>query len=283
VDDLLNVVAAWWDGRQTTDMEVFGWKMLYYGRAGKIMLLVAGLAVIFDLLKPETVIRWGAASQERAKRALSRGRHNREAVRLAALHEAVVAAAMTRTAIHARGKAIVRYDIREEAPEQVPEGLGVTLDAYRRFHRDLIDELSAQDTDENRYAHVRRRADALLADHLPGDDRGALATARRAADDVGCLWLGLVILLGGVGYVFASVRTADPAVPLLVLVVTTGLFVVTAFPAPRLLAVSLLWRLAGRIARSLAATLRRTRPFHVFRWAAFALFFVGSLVDLLAS
>jgi hypothetical protein len=60
VDDLLNVVAAWWDGRQTTDMEVFGWKMLYYGRAGKIMLLVAGLAVIFDLLKPETVIRWAA-------------------------------------------------------------------------------------------------------------------------------------------------------------------------------------------------------------------------------
>jgi hypothetical protein len=68
-----------------------------------------------------------------------------------------------------------------------------------------------------------------------------------------------------------------------VLVVTTGLFVVTAFPVPRLLAIGLLWRLAGRIARSLAAALRRTRPFHVFRWAAFILFFVASLVDLLAS
>jgi hypothetical protein len=283
VDDLLNVIAAWWDGRQTTDMEVFGWKMLYYGRAGKIMLLVAGLAVVFDLLKPETVTRWGDAAQERAERAQSRGRHHRAAVRLTALHEAVVAAVMTRTAIHARGRATVRYGIREEAPDQVPEGLGGTLDAYRRFHRDLLDELPAQDTDENRYEHVRRRADAFLADHLPGDDREALATARRAADHAGCLWLGVLILLGGLVHVFASVRTADPAAPLLVLVVTTGLFVVTAFPVPRLRAIGLLWRLAGRIARSLAAALRRTRPFHVFRWAAFILFFVASLVDLLAS
>lgn len=59
---LLNVVAAWWDGRQTTDMEVFGWKMLYYGRAGKIMLLVAGLAVTstaaFQIIAPR------AASEE---------------------------------------------------------------------------------------------------------------------------------------------------------------------------------------------------------------------------
>ncbi|GAA1613537.1 hypothetical protein GCM10009733_007040 [Nonomuraea maheshkhaliensis] len=247
----MKVLATWWDGQQTSDLEVFGWKMLYYGRVGKALLLVAGLAVIFDLLDPKTVKSWGDTSKERAERALARSRHNRQAARLSRLRESVMADMMTITAAAhpivtaATPPMIIGYSIVKATPERVPDGLDVTLDTYRCFHRELMGELPGKgdpddpkEADRLRYKHVMKRVEAFLVNHLSSDDQAKLALSSKDGDN---------------------------------------------HAGARMQVVSVLWSLIRVIAFSLAVTLQRAKPFHIFRWIALGLFFVGSLVDLLAS
>ncbi|MER7131961.1 hypothetical protein [Streptosporangium saharense] len=300
-DDLMKVLATWWDGQQTSDLEVLGWKVLYYGRVGKAVLLLAGLVVIFDLLDPDAVKNWGKASKERAERALARSRHNRQAVRLSRLRESVVADMMTKRIIAMkRDFAVVRYWITKAAPRRVPDGLDITLDTYRRFHCEVIGELSGigdpddpEKANPHRYAHVGERVEAFLADHLSSDDQAKLALSganrRESAGSLVMFIMGPVVgffaffLWGLAEHETGMLRLVMIVVGCAAAVLGVGLMAVSTTPTARMWAASVLWSLIRVIVLRLAATLQRAKPFHTFRWIAFGLFFVGSLVDLLAS
>ncbi|MEU6740146.1 hypothetical protein [Streptosporangium sandarakinum] len=286
MSDLATVLSTWLDGQSTTGMDLYGIRMLAVGRFGKGLLFLAGLSVGLDLLDPDEVRRRGEANQERAERTLAQGRRKRDVARLSALHETVTEDMVTVWSVQDDiNGPISGLAVHATSPGRVPEGLDVTLDAYRSFHRAVIDELRAYAGDENEYTHAKRRAAEFLSSHLSGPDRALFAEAERADGNGGCILLALVGVIIAVVFAAVALRTSPAAVPwaFMVMIAATVLLLVALSTVSRLRVAAAWRRLLGRALRRLAATLRSARPFHGFRKAAFALFFVGSILDMLAS
>ncbi|GGQ18394.1 hypothetical protein [Streptosporangium pseudovulgare] len=285
MSDLATVLSTWLDGQSTTGMDLYGIRMLTVGRFGKGLLFLAGLSVGLDLLDPDKVRRRGEANQERAGRTLAQGRHKRDVARLSALHKTVTEDMATVWSASTAGGTISGISVHATPPGRVPEGLDVTLEVYRSFHRTVIDELRVYAGDENEYTHARDRAAEFLSSHLSGPDRALFTEAERAGRNEGCVLVALAGVLIAMVFVFGAVRTSSAAMPwaFMVMIAATVLLLFTLSTVSRLRAAAA-WRwLLGRALRRLAATLRSARPFHGFRKAAFALFFVGSILDMLAS
>ncbi|MET9065620.1 hypothetical protein ACWDR1_25100 [Streptosporangium sandarakinum] len=285
MSDLATVLSTWLDGQSTTGMDLYGIRMLAVGRFGKGLLFLAGLSVGLDLLDPDNVRRRGEANQGRAERTLAQGRHKRDVARLSALHDAVTEDMATVWSASTAGGTVSGISIHATPPGRVPEGLDVTLEVYRSFHRAVIDELRAYAGNENEYTHARDRAAEFLSSHLSGPDRALFTEAERAGRNEGCVLAALAGVLIAIVFVFGAVKTSPAAMPwaFMVMIAATALLLFTLSTVSRLRAAAI-WRwLLGRVLRRLAATLRSARPFHGFRKAAFALFFVGSILDMLAS
>ncbi|MFF0309736.1 hypothetical protein ACFYSC_20100 [Streptosporangium sp. NPDC004379] len=285
MSDLATVLSAWLDGQSTTGMDLYGIRMLAVGRFGKGLLFLAGLSVGLDLLDPDKVRERGEASGERAERTLARGRRRRDVARLAALHKAVTEDMVTVWSVSADdiNGPISGLSVHRTPPGRVPEGLDVTLETYRSFHRAVIGELPAHT--ENEYTHAKRRAAEFLGDHLGGPDRALFAEAERADGAEGCAVAALAAVFVTLVSVVVALRTSPAAVPwAAAAMLTAAVLLLLALSTVSRLTVAAAWRwFLGRALRRLAATLRSARPFHGFRKAAFALFFAGSILDMLAS
>jgi hypothetical protein len=42
----------WWAGRQVDQSDLWGWKVLYWARAGKVLQFLAGLTIVLDIVGP---------------------------------------------------------------------------------------------------------------------------------------------------------------------------------------------------------------------------------------
>ncbi|MGW0068426.1 hypothetical protein ACWDUI_13290 [Streptosporangium sandarakinum] len=286
MSDLATVLSTWLDGQSTTGMDLYGIRMLAVGRFGKGLLFLAGLSVGLDLLDPDGVKRRGEANQERAERTLTRSRHKRDVARLSALHDTVTEDMVTVWSVPGDiNGPISGLSVHTTPPGRVPEGLDVALDVYRSFHRAVIDELRAYAGNENEYTHAKHRAAEFLSSHLSGPDRALFTEAERAGRNDGCVLVALAGAVIALVFVVVALKTSPAAVPwaFMVMIAAIVLLLVALSTVSRL-RVAAAWRwLLGRALRRLAATLRSARPFHGFRKAAFALFFVGSILDMLAS
>jgi hypothetical protein len=52
VNELVDVIATWFDGHSTASMVVWGRPILVWGRVGQVMLYFAALSIVLDLLDP---------------------------------------------------------------------------------------------------------------------------------------------------------------------------------------------------------------------------------------
>lgn len=78
---------AWWSGRQTTTLTLCGASILWWGRAGKALQFVAGLAVVLDLVEPERLRAVGARARDRLEALRVVAKESQAANRLIALEE----------------------------------------------------------------------------------------------------------------------------------------------------------------------------------------------------
>ncbi|MFI7152863.1 hypothetical protein ACIBO2_48760 [Nonomuraea sp. NPDC050022] len=243
MNELVDVIATWLDGRSTTGMVVWGWPMLVWGRVGKVMLYFAALSIVLDLLDPEKLRRRGGELKVRATDALDRARLR--------LSQAGVARLNTNVRNHfTYGIATDQWGVTahvlpvRDSPGYVPRALGCSLEEYQAFHRSVIAELprvhaggddnpcdgAHEDLCAGQHDHISLRIAAFLAEHVP-DDRQRF-------------------LKGGWSWLLAKAAW---------------------------------WAVRGAFEMLLGALLHRTRPLHLFRWVAFALVLVGGPLDMLAA
>jgi hypothetical protein len=243
VNELLDLIATWFDGHSTTNMVLWGWPMLVWGRVGKVMLYLAALSIILDLLDPDKLRERGGGLKVRATDALSRARLRLSQAGVAGLSTSIRRHFISITpgvsydqwGITGRGD---RHNAVYCPPDHVPRALGCSLEEYQAFHRSVIAELPRVHSCHGEHDglcsaqrdHIQARIDAFLTEHVPNDRRRYVGAIRS--------WL---------------------------------------------LAKAAWWALMGAAETLLGAILHRTRPLHVFRWAAFALVLVGGPLDMLAA
>ncbi|MDX3101681.1 hypothetical protein ACIBO5_24135 [Nonomuraea angiospora] len=244
MNDLLDVIATWFDGHSTTNMVVWGWPMLVWGRVGKVMLYFAALSIVLDLLDPDKLRERGGGLKVRATDALSHARLRLSQAGVAGLSTSIrrhfisITPGISYDQWGITGQRGDRHSAVYTPPEYVPRALGCSLEEYQAFHQSVIAELPRvhscdgehDDLSSAQRDHIQARIDAFLTEHVPSDQRRYMKAIRS--------WL---------------------------------------------LAKAAWWALMGAAETLLGAILHRTRPLHVFRWAAFALVLVGGPLDMLAA
>ncbi|MGV9304841.1 hypothetical protein ACWDLG_15830 [Nonomuraea sp. NPDC003727] len=244
MNELLDVIATWFDGHSTTSMVVWGWPMLVWGRVGKVMLYFAALSIVLDLLDPEKLRDRGGGLKVRATDALSRARLRLSQAGVAGLSTSIRGHFMSTSpgVSHDQwgitGQRGDRHSAVYSRPDYVPRALGCSLEEYQAFHRSVIAELAGVHSCDGEHdglcsaqrGHIQARIDSFLTEHVPSDRRRYVEAIRS--------WL---------------------------------------------LAKAAWWALMGAAEILLGALLHRARPLHVFRWAAFALVLIGGPLDMLAA
>lgn len=282
---LVDVVAAWFTGRPTDNLQLLGLTMIFWGRLGKSMLYLAGLSILLDLADPGKLRQRGAASTVRAGRTFQRMRRTRHVARVVRMYQSV-RDDIVRT-VPRRGVVLITWP-----PTDVPAGIRLPLSEYRDFREDVLAALpgehSCRDEHEiflcpQQVRYVARRVDDLVAEHLPADQRDLMreAEASRSSN------APLVAILAIPAIVAGVVRFGDPVreVTSLSLGIALALltFLVVALPDVRLSIAAVGYRLWGVVLSAYGRLLDQTRPLHLFRWVAAGLFLIGGPLDLLAS
>ncbi|MFI6236070.1 hypothetical protein ACIBD9_21145 [Micromonospora sp. NPDC050784] len=287
---LIDLVDAWFAGRPTENLELFGVAMVLWGRLGKSMLYLAGLTVVLDLPDPEQLKEWGQRTIERADGPLGRTRRKREVRRLLKLQANVLKDVVRTTTIVSPGQALAYVRLVNKPPDAVPVGLNVALATYRDFHSQVMATIPDAHTCGGRHevdvcpqqqAYARSRINALIGSQLPADERNLVLDMERS--DSGCL-----VVLGASGVLVGLVaftagftnKGASWTYPGLVLAVIATII---SFPTLRLLVSAAPYRVWGALLSGYGGLLNQTRPFRLLRWAAAVLFAIGGLFDLLAS
>ncbi|MBE3014145.1 hypothetical protein IL992_33945 [Microbispora sp. NEAU-D428] len=285
----LDVVSVWLDGRSTSGLTLLGHSMLFWGRAGKGLQFLAGCAVVLDLLDTAKLRAAIDRAEERYERAKDRGRVAARVQQLAEVRDALYDGFFYTVPSGAPGVKPIT-GIHEEPPDRAPQGIDhaklvsfwaevvgelPTAHRCRRHHR----EPCPQQRD-----HVRGRIDEFVRRSLPEHERVLMARAERAATwndllKIGSLVVGSAALLA---MIVPDWRVV-PASRLVSLGVLAAVGLLAGVTRPGLLLSAAKWGTYKVVLRLLAFGIDRTRPFHLLRWLAFALFVVGFLLDLLAS
>lgn len=285
MSDIVDVLRLWMDGKPTTDVVVWGHSMLIWGRVGKTIQLVAGGAVVIDLLGPAWFQRRGAALQDGSKLFFRRSEERRALRRIIRLREEVEWQFLAnRSVATGPASAVVRILLVTAPPERVPRGLGVSLDEYRAYHRQVVDHVLREHTctDPHRTTcgklqeYVERRIDELVGAQLPPHERRLIEHAKLV--ELG----GYGALVGSlIGLVVVAVAVATEDLRLLVL---GALLVPLSWSwRVRLVLSALSHRVLGGLQRAVGRDLRRPYLLVTLRWMAFTFLIFGSVLDLLAS
>ncbi|MFI9842433.1 hypothetical protein ACIHFD_35735 [Nonomuraea sp. NPDC051941] len=203
MNELVDVIAAWFDGHSTTSMVVWGWPMLVWGRVGKVMLYFAALSIVLDLLDPHKLRMRGGELKVCATDALVRARLRLSQAGVARLHTTVREHFVSVGVYEQTGLAARMWAVRS-SPGYVPRALGCSLEEYQAFHQSIIAELSRVHArgDGNpcdrehdalcagQHRHISMRIDAFLTEHVPDERqrflKGGQESAARQGSMVGC-------------------------------------------------------------------------------------------------
>ncbi|MFG1949314.1 hypothetical protein [Nonomuraea sp. NPDC048826] len=249
---LADVIATWLDGRTTTQMELWGLGIVWWGRIGKGLLFAGGLAVVIDLLDAGKLRAHGLLTKQRAKAAWDHAQNRSKESAIARLErtvwdDLVGSKILSGGMPHTAASIVILSYLYSEPPRRAPHGLDCSLQTYQDFHSSVTTALpnahchNAQDMDrlhppKTRYmcvdqvAFVRARIEAFLAEQVPAEHHGLLGKSAK--------WLKIKALW---------------------------------------------WFLRGGAERLAGWALYRQRPLHMLRWAAFVFVVVGGLLDMLAS
>ncbi|MFE9190762.1 hypothetical protein ACFYL6_14230 [Micromonospora sp. NPDC007208] len=284
---LIDLVDAWFAGRPTENLELFGVAMVLWGRLGKSMLYLAGLTVVLDLPDPKKLQNHGAAATERARWKYGRMGRKRQVRRLLGIQEAAlnhIAYAGPR-----RGLTLVT-----RLPAYVPAGLQLELAQYRDFRNAVVAALPTEHACRYWHGHsvcpqqihyAISRINSLIAEQLPEDERDLIREmeATRTSEFPMIFILGIP-LIGFSAVGIERVREA-PWAPWafgsIVLIYLACLIVL--LPESRLVMAAAGYRAWGWGLSRYGRLLNQTRPLHLLRWVAAVLFAIGGLLDLLAS
>lgn len=285
MSDIVDVLRLWLDGKPTSDVVVWGRSMLIWGRVGKAIQLFAGGVVVLDLLNPAWFRRYGSALQNWASLLFRRSNERRALRQIVRLREQVGWDFLHNKSFATGPTSGVVWILLVAAPPaRVPKGLDLTLDAYRSYHRQVVDHVMGEhtctdprnSTCEKLREYVWRRIDELVEAQRPPSERHLVAHAKEA--EIG----GYGALVGSaVGMVifFAGIPKEDPRlmVPGVLLIPLSWSWRV------RLTLSTLSHRLLGGLQRAVGRDLHEPRPLIWLRWLAFLSLIFGTVLDLLAS
>lgn len=310
--DLWRPVGAWWRGALTGDSVVWGLRLRYWGRIGKLLQFVAGATVVLKLIGPERLTAWSEGWAARRGRALARAERVVAGYPLAALREAMRDSLVYRHVHHELGDETTPPPSEMLVARTGPPAVGeaaVDQGEVDAWHAEAAAALRTahgcaephgERACDGQVAFARRAADDFLRARVPdgtweeltGSAERALEVRRGFLSTIAFL-LGLPVLV----LLWAAFRhKAGLSVPpwwvfalcLVSMLLSTVVMVVVQDTPPTstgLVRVAVRLRTAPVVAltRLVAAALVRARPGHAVEWFAFAVFLVGFGLDFLAS
>ncbi|MCX4471852.1 hypothetical protein OOK41_16305 [Micromonospora sp. NBC_01655] len=285
MSDIVDVLRLWLDGKPTSDVVIWGHSMLIWGRVGKTVQLVAGGVVVLDLLNPAWFRRCGTALQNWSSLLFRRSNERRALRQIVRLREEVGWDFLHNRSFATGPTSAVTWVVLVAAsPARVPDGLGLNLDAYRAYHRQVIDHVMREHTCTDPrnstcgklQEYVWRRVDELVEAQRPPNERHLVERAKEAEiGGYGALVgsaIGMVILFAGIAK--EDLRLAVPGALLIPLSWSWRV---------RLTLSTLSHRLLGGLQRAVGRDLHEPRPLIWLRWLAFLSLIFGTVLDLLAS
>lgn len=274
------VWSAWWSGRQTTTVPLCGLPMLWWGRVGKLLQFVAGLAVVLDLVEPERLRAVGTRAGDRLAALRVEVDKRKVAIRLVRLEQwlsdNIVSVAEVPGGM---GTTLVVESATER--ESVPADSPFTVAEYQRLRAEFLAEHKGRLEDSA--PALAQRVRAFMLAHLDPEDAQLLAA--RGDRVINAQALLLVVLAAGivVSIVLLPVR------PMIILIMAFALLCFAVLPPSRARDrlfgswLFLLYAPVRLVSEFLAGALDQAKPGHVLRWIAFWLFIAGFSLDLLSS
>jgi len=272
---------AWWSGRPTTTVTLCGLPMLWWGRVGKLLQFVAGLAVVLDLVEPEWLRALGAHAGDRLAALRVEVRERRTANRLVRLEQWLSDNIVSVAEVPGpMGRSLAVGSASE--CKSVPADAPFTLAEYQELRAEFLAEHRGRLEDSA--AALAQRVRAFMLAHLEPKEAQLLAVrGDRMTNAQALLVIGLAV---GICASIVLVRWVRPMV--IVLGVLALLCIMVLQPSrtrDRLFSswLFLLYAPVRLVSEFMVRTLDRARPGHVLRWIAVWLFIAGSLLDLFSS
>lgn len=272
---------VWWSGRPTTTVTLCGVPMLWWGRVGKLLQFVAGLAVVLDLVEPERLRAVGAHARDRLTALRVEVKERQVANRLVRieqwLSDNIVAVAEIPGSMGpslAVGSASERKSVPADAP--------FTLAEYQELRAEFLAEHKGRLEDSAAALAQRVRA-FMLARLEPEEAQLLVVRGDRMLNAQLLLIIGLTV---GICVSIVFVRSVRPTMILLVVLILICVTVLRPGRTRDRLFGSwlfLLYTPMRVMSEFMVRTLDRARPGHVLRWIALWLFIAGFSLDLLSS
>ncbi len=287
-----DVWAVWLDGKPTSGLVLWGWQVLWWGRAGKVLLFLAGLIAVVDVIKHSWLGDLGSSLLDRARRASARGNERAALRRIMGLRDRIKADFVLDTGVATTAWTAVHWSQPvAQPPTSVRTELALTVEEYRDHHRRAIDQVEHEhtctDSHDSLCREQRAYLDRVIDGLLPPEDRALLD--RIEAEEAVSPGPSIVSILGGVlaasvGFVvlLAGVAQAN-ALLLLISGGITAVVAVLMFPRLQLWVAPGLHRLRSWVARGLGVQLEASQPLRSLRLLALFVFVAGAHFDLLAS
>lgn len=272
---------AWWSGRQTTTVALCGVPMLWWGRVGKLLQFVAGLAVLLDLVGPERLRAVGARAGDRLETLRVEVKERRAANRLIRLEQwlsdNIVAVAEVPGGM---GTSLAVGSASE--CKRVPADAPFTVAEYQELRAEFLAEHRGRLEDSA--AALAQRMRAFMLAHLdPEDAQLLMVRGDRVLNAQALLIIGLTVGICVTVVLVTSVR------PMMILLGVLTLLCITVIRPSRTRDrlfgswLFLLYTPMRLISEFMVRALDRAKPGHVLRWVAFWLFIAGFSLDLLSS
>ncbi|WP_433182092.1 hypothetical protein [Actinoallomurus sp. CA-150999] len=255
--------------------------MLWWGRVGKLLQFVAGLAVVLDLVEPERLRAKGVHARDRLAALRAEAKERQAANRLVRLEQWLSDNIVSVSEVPGpmgRSLAVGSASERESVPADAP----FTVTAYQELRAEFLAEHKGRLEDSA--AALRERVRAFMLAHLnPEEAQLLVARGDRMTNVQALLAIGLA---GGMCVCIVLVRWARPV---MILFGVLALLCITVLQPSRirdrLLSswLFLLYTPVRLVSEFMVRVLDRAKPGHVLRWIAFWLFIAGFSLDLLSS
>jgi hypothetical protein len=287
----LEVWSVWSAGGSTTSMSLWGLSLLWWGRIGKLMEFAAGLAVVLDLIKPESLRVFG----DRTGALWRRYRDYFRLIQMVRIWR--FGRAIFWSLHHSYQESDGRGNVRtvsflwpgEPTPLAQPS-FDIAPDTLAAFQRELLAFLLARrhDTPRDSWTVGHSMIFQFISDQLPAERRVRVEVLSRwvRLDNLIGVTLFMILLIVPVVLLFTGGRPffgdAWPWWGNVLLIFGCVALLITIDYLPFVLLGIALAPVAGA-ARLGAWLLDRPRPAHMLKVLAFAVFIVGFHFDLLAS